>query len=89
MNIKRIFHYYWESTKQYKWYFFGLLFVYSVAVVLSNIFGPLIFKSIIDTISKTLKMFAPHINHVIKFTTVVNPAQYPKYYYLLFYNKLL
>jgi len=53
MNIKRIFYYYWESTKQYKWYFFGLLFVYSVGVVLSNIFGPLIFKSIIDTISKT------------------------------------
>lgn len=52
MNTKRIFHYYWKSVKPYKWYFFWLLFVYAVGVVLSNTISPLIFKSIIDTISQ-------------------------------------
>lgn len=51
MNIKRIFYYYWESAKQYKWHFFALLFIYSIAIISSNVIGPLIFKDIIDIIS--------------------------------------
>lgn len=51
MNLKRIFYYYWQSTKIYQWYFLALLLAYSVAIISSNIVGPLIFKDIIDMIS--------------------------------------
>lgn len=50
MNYKRIFYYYSISVKKHKWIFFAMLFVYGLAVVLSNTIHPLIFKNIIDTI---------------------------------------
>lgn len=50
MNYKRIFYYYWESAKKHKWLFYATLFVYGVAVVLSNTIHPLIFKKIIDVV---------------------------------------
>lgn len=53
MNYKRIFYYYWESVKPYKWYFFFLIFVYSVATILASVIGPILFKKIIDVVSNT------------------------------------
>lgn len=51
MNLKRIFYYYWQSVKPYKWYFFFLIFVYSVGMFLASILAPILFKKIIDIIS--------------------------------------
>lgn len=57
MNFKRIFYYYWISAKKYKWYFYFLIFTYSVGAILSNTLAPLIFKSIIDQISNATNPF--------------------------------
>jgi ATP-binding cassette subfamily B protein len=53
MNIKRIFHYYWQSVKPYKWYFFFLIFCYAVGTILASIISPILFKKIIDVVSNT------------------------------------
>jgi ATP-binding cassette subfamily B protein len=53
MNIKRIFHYYWQSVKPYKWYFFFLIFTYALATILAIVISPLLFKKIIDVVSNT------------------------------------
>jgi ATP-binding cassette subfamily B protein len=51
MLFKRVFYYYWLQIRKYKWSFFLTFVAYALAVVLSNIVNPLLYKKIIDLIS--------------------------------------
>ncbi len=51
MNIKRIFHYYWNIIKDYKIAIFAILFLGTGRIGFSFIAGGYIYKNIIDTLN--------------------------------------
>ncbi len=51
MNIKRIFHYYWQVAKQYKIAIFSVLLLGSFRILFSMIAAGYLYKNIIDTLT--------------------------------------
>ncbi len=53
MQIKKIFAYYWPHIKKYKWVNILTFGSYGVAVIMSEIFTPLLYKKLVDIMSST------------------------------------
>ncbi len=53
MQIKKIFAYYWPHIKKYKWVNVLTFGSYGVAVILSDILTPLLYKKLVDIMSST------------------------------------
>lgn len=67
MHFRRIFHYYWRQMRKYKFSFFFIFFAYGVAIILSSILNPLLYKKIIDLISGNVPTvtLAGELGHII------------------------
>jgi ATP-binding cassette subfamily B protein len=54
MSFGRIFHYYWQQIRKYKWFCFLTFLAYGLAVAVSSILNPFLYKKIIDLVSGTV-----------------------------------
>lgn len=53
MSFRRIFFYYWQQIRNYKFYFYFLILVYSLGVIGANVLSPFLYKNVVDIISNT------------------------------------
>ena len=51
-NWKRIFYYYWQEGKKYKFLLTVAFFAYTIATLFESVLLPFIYKTIIDTLTK-------------------------------------
>lgn len=51
MSFTRIFYYYWQQIRKYKWSFIFLYIAYGSAVLVASVLNPFLYKKIIDLIS--------------------------------------
>jgi ATP-binding cassette subfamily B protein len=53
MSIRRIFYYYWIHARHHKVSMFVVLFFYAIAITLSDVVMPWVYREIVDVISST------------------------------------
>ncbi len=54
MLFGKIFHYYWQQIRKYKLSFYFTFIIYGIAVVISSIINPFLYKNVIDLISSSV-----------------------------------
>src|SRR3989338_1430334 len=52
-NFKSTISYIWPTVRNYKWQFYGIFFLHTIRMLLSNVINPLFYKRIVDIISDT------------------------------------
>lgn len=53
VKFRTIFKYFWLQIRKYKWSFFSVYIIWALAIIISDIILPLIYRKMIDIISNT------------------------------------
>ena len=54
MSFSRIFYYYWKQIRKYQWSFYFIFIAYGMAILVSSIINPILYKKIVDLISGSI-----------------------------------